>query len=557
MNSFVRKTLIFVLVMFAVAISGWYGRKVYKRATENRLLSEARQYLEKKDPRNASLCLQRALQVNPYSCQASILTADMLEAAGTPAALSWRIHASQLQTNNMELRLAWAHTALKLNELRSAAQALDGLDDKTKHSAAYHKLAGALTWEIGLPLDAEREYTQALKLEPTNNTIKLNLATIQLVSTNPIVANAARASLLQIPAASPLRSTALHYLALDAEKHKDYPKAIVYSREIISATNAGYVDKVAHLQLLREANSPDYAAWRSTMDEDARKSPDHAYAMGRWLVASESPAAALQWIRKLPVNIQTNMPVPLVSCDCLISVKDWPGVLAVAEKQDWGEAEFYRLALVAYAEHSQGHQFPEKTAWQKAMNLASHRIDRLARLDEVTAIWNWTARRDEVLQEVLSEFPREKWAADQLMASLYAQGNTGGLGELLEKLYTQDPSNNRLKNNLANIFLLRKSDLDKAGKMAREVYESSPQDPFFTSTYAYALLLQDKVQDAAKVAGTLKTNYLTIPSIAAYYGVVEAHAGHKDLAREPLKLAASASLLPEEREMVRVARSTL
>ena len=45
------------------------------------------------------------------SVEVSKLTADMLEEAGAPAALSWRIRTAQLQTNKVEYRFAWAQTA--------------------------------------------------------------------------------------------------------------------------------------------------------------------------------------------------------------------------------------------------------------------------------------------------------------------------------------------------------------------------------------------------------------------------------------------------------------
>jgi hypothetical protein len=77
------------------------------------------------------------------------------------------------------------------------------------------------------------------------------------------------------------------------------------------------------------------------------------------------------------------------------------------------------------------------------------------------------------------------------------------------------------------------------------------------STYAYALLLQNKTNDAEKIVSEIKPEYRKIPSIAAYYGVVEAEAGHKDAAREALQRAESAPLLPEEKEMVRLASSHL
>ena len=164
---------------------------------------------------------------------------------------------------------------------------------------------------------------------------------------------------------------------------------------------------------------------------------------------------------------------------------------------------------------------------------------------------------NQVLQEVISDFPKEKWAVDELMASYYAKGDTAALAGLLAKVYSANPSDNRLKNNLASVSLLRNADLENAHRLAREAYDSSPDNPFFISTYAYSLLLQKKPEEAVKVLGGLKAEYLKNPSIAAYYGVVQAQTGHKDVAREPLKLAEASRLLPEEKEIVRQAEARL
>src|SRR5262245_56483063 len=180
MNGFVKKTLIFVFAMATVAAVCWTGRKVYKKGTEHRLLAKADRYLEQKDFRNASLCLQRALQLNPLSVEACSLTADMLEASGASAALTWRIRTVQLRTNGIGYRFAWARTALKFQEPQSAAQALSGVDEKLRSTAIFHKLAGALAWDLNDPAAAEAHFLAALQLEPTNETVLLNLSTARL-----------------------------------------------------------------------------------------------------------------------------------------------------------------------------------------------------------------------------------------------------------------------------------------------------------------------------------------------------------------------------------------
>jgi predicted Zn-dependent protease len=198
-----------------------------------------------------------------------------------------------------------------------------------------------------------------------------------------------------------------------------------------------------------------------------------------------------------------------------------------------------------------------ENAWQGALSLSSHRLDRLARLNQLTGTWGWNQERKDLLEEIMSEFPHESWAGEQLVALLYASGETQAMADLLDRMYAADPSNVHLENNLATVLLLLKSDLEKAHRLALESYNSSTNNPFYACTYAYSLLLQSRPQEAVRVIGSVKTDFLKNPSIAAYYGIVEANAGNENLAKGPLKLAESGRLLPEELKLVREAESRL
>jgi hypothetical protein len=128
---------------------------------------------------------------------------------------------------------------------------------------------------------------------------------------------------------------------------------------------------------------------------------------------------------------------------------------------------------------------------------------------------------------------------------------------VLSQVQTNLPDDAQLKNNLANVYLLRKTDLAKAFQLSKEAYDQMPENPFFITTHAYSLLLQSKTAEAIKALETLKPEFLKIPCVAAYYGVVQAQAGHKDLAKESLAVAATGKLLPEEKELVRLAKASL
>jgi hypothetical protein len=104
---------------------------------------------------------------------------------------------------------------------------------------------------------------------------------------------------------------------------------------------------------------------------------------------------------------------------------------------------------------------------------------------------------------------------------------------------------------------LQGTDIERAYQLSSEAYQSATNNPYFISTYAYALLMKNKPDLALKIIGNLKPEYLRIPSIAVYYGAIQVKTGHKDLAREPLTRAAKANLLPEERAIVNSAMAQL
>jgi Flp pilus assembly protein TadD len=97
--------------------------------------------------------------------------------------------------------------------------------------------------------------------------------------------------------------------------------------------------------------------------------------------------------------------------------------------------------------------------------------------------------------------------------------------------------------------------LPTAHRLAKEAFDNEPSDPLVLSTYAYSLLLQGRQDEAVRVLNNLKPPALQIPSVAACYGVIEAQSGNMEAAREPLERAQAAKLLPEEMELVRLAKT--
>lgn len=546
--------VIIIAVAFGVVL---HRRSARTKTNESALISAANQYIAHHDLFHAASSLQSALALNPSSAPATDAMADLLESVGAPDALTWRIKSAKLDPHNAAKRLDWAELAIKANDFPSAAEALNGIDEKSANTAQYHKLKGALAWNIHHAAEAEEQYLAAAQLEPQNPAIQENLAIIRLESTNAAIAEAARASLEQISTNDALRLSALRQLLANALAHKSFSAAQNYSARIVKEPSASADDDMQHLRLLQQNRSPDFSAWLESLEKRSQDSPEQAFLLGRWKALTDGPTNALHWLTSLPDHVQTNLPVPIVKTDCQIAMKDWPAILAEVKSEDWGGANYYKFALQSLAERSLSQKAAADASWNNALELSSRSLDRLSRLAEVTGVWGWSAEKIDVLSEIVGEFPEESWALDQLSSELYAQGKTSEMESLFFKAYSRDPSNPRIENNLANLYLLQKTELPKAFAMAQDAYNSSTNNPFFVSTYAYALLLQDKKADALNVVNGLKTEYLKIPSVAVYYGIVQAESGRKEIARDALKRAEAGNLLPEERAIVQLAKSQM
>jgi hypothetical protein len=92
-------------------------------------------------------------------------------------------------------------------------------------------------------------------------------------------------------------------------------------------------------------------------------------------------------------------------------------------------------------------------------------------------------------------------------------------------------------------------------ELAREVYESAPDNPDYTSTYAFSLHLQKQDAEALKVIERLTPQQLQDPGIAGYYGLILKATGNPAKANAYFALTAKATLTPEEQKLFEQARS--
>jgi hypothetical protein len=535
-----------------VLLFGYVGYRGYKVWKREHLLSMARAFIAKSDEQNAVLALRQILASNPRNLEAMRLMAQLAMDLKSPNALQWRKRVVEFYPNSAKDRLALAETALRFNQFAIATNALAGVAEADRNTADYQKAAGAAAFNIGQWDQAEIHLLEASRLAPTDPLPQLNLETLRIYGTNTALIDQARSALQQFAASTTngnLRCQALRQLIDDAVRFRKTDTALSLSEQLLHETNSVFADNLVRLSLLRAAQPDEFKAFFSKLQQQAASDAAKAYELGTWQAfTARDPAGTLVWLSSLSTNLQSNLRIMGLTADSYSMLKDWPGLQAALNRQNWHESEYMRHALMARALRGQELSAASKTEWEQAAKSANQ-LATLKMLLGVAAQWKWEDEAEELLWVIVNRNPNETWAVQELVRVLYATGRTRPLMMLFNQQFKSFPSNLDMKNNLAATALLLKAFELKPHEMAREVYQTAPTNASYASTYAFSLYLQTNNSEALKVMEQLTPQQLQKPTIAGYYGLILQASGDAPKAKPYLEAATKATLLPEERKL--------
>jgi len=555
-----RKTFIIILCCIAVLLTGYVGYRSYNVWKCSHLMSLAHQFLAKADGRNALLCVQRVLRSDPHNLDATRVMAQLTEAARSPSALLWRTRVVELNPHSLDDRLALAQTALMMRDHATATNALGGVDQAGQSTVAYHNVAGAVAAAANQSALAEAQFLEAAMLDPQNQSVQLNLAVVRLHGTNLAAITEARDSLKQLSSYATnsfLRCQALRELAFDALRHRQGDQALGLSKQLLQETNSTFKDRLLRLDVLQATQPAGFRPALTAFEREAGSDPGKIYELATWQMTKSSPQDALTWLRTLPSNTQTNQSVELLVADCCTLLRDWRGLQSSIARQNWAELEFARHAFLSRALRGQELTDSAKAEWEQALKAANGQKGSLVMLLRLAAQWNWQSEGEDILWTIINRYPGEQWAIQTLGQAMYAGGRTRSLMQLYSQESKRVPSDLSAKNNLAMTGLLLDAQEIKPYDLAREVYQKSPTNASYVSTYAFSLYLQGKNAEALKVIKTLKPQELQDPSIAGYYGLILKATGDRARARAYLDWTVKARLLPEEKKLFDNAKAGL
>lgn len=551
-----RKKLRFAGIAFAVvtclALGAWFfGRPAYRRVREARALEMARQAEAAKDYGNAMVAARKALMFNPTNLEACLIMARMADLSGSPQVVDWRKRIAELAPST-ENQLWLASSAMRVRNpsYALAAHVLDGLAPSATNLPAFHVTAAELALRTGRLDNAAQHFQQAIALEPTNETHRLNLAVLRLQSTNQALVKEARANLQALTRGTNTAAAALRWLVTDELRQTNYARAEALSSELLQRPEATFEDQLQHLTVLNLAGAPGLNDQLANLKQTSATNAAQVYAIAGWMVSRDRADEALKWLSSIPRKVREEPPAPFGFVDCYVALKDWPGLEGYLQNEKWGEREFMRLAYLSRASYEQKHVVAAETRWRGAVYAAGDRLGALTSLLGMASSWGRATAREEMLWQIAQRFPRERWALLELDKQYQAAADTRGLNKLYSMLAAIDPANLSVQNNLATTFMLLNQNLPKAYELAKNIYDREPNNPNFASTYAFSLHQQGRSREALGVLERFPTNALEQPQLALYYGIILAANGDANGAARLLNLARTSRLLPEEEALL-------
>jgi tetratricopeptide (TPR) repeat protein len=540
-----------------VVVLGYTGVHFFHRWQERHLIRRAAAYLSGGDVKLAALSARRAVQMNPTNVDALRAMAQIADRAGDRAAADWWRKVLDLQPNNTDDALALVRAALRVNDLTTAEKTLNALDEAAKRTAGYYAASGRMAEMKKNPMAAERYWAKASEIAPDNKSYQFQLAVVRLGTNDQAKRKLSREVLEQLRSDPKQRAAATRTLINDGVAHHEEARHLqLLASELQSYPEAVFSDRLLYLEILRQVHDVGFTEYLQKLEQDAASKPADLASLLSWMSGNETAAAAVEFAKTLPAESVGKWPVSPALAAAYTSLKDWPGLEQLTRTTEWPPFDFLRHAYLARSLRAQGQKFPAEQEWLAAQKGAST-PQSLLLLAHTAAAWGWDAETVDLLW-VLAKGDDTKLEALQTLYQHYArQGDTTGLYRTLLRLVEVLPNELPLQNNLAQISLLLGADVERARKVAAETRDREPSNGAYASTYAFSLYTQGDVKGALEAMEQLSQDQLRDPSVAVYYGLVLAAGGQKEKAREYLRHAPEANLLPEEKRLVEKAESML
>jgi tetratricopeptide (TPR) repeat protein len=544
-----------IIALVAVALVTWAGYSAYFALRQVRHLQLAREELRNGEPAQAAFFAQLVLQRNPRNPEAMKILGDLARRNGRPwEAIHWLGRRAEISPRDGDALLDFAQLLLQTNQtdaFRRVLEMAETLPDIGPHQGRLVSLKAQQALLSHDRAGAVKIYREWLDRSTAEDPIHCSLANVLAISTDPVESSEGRAMLLRFweERRFPLEtSRSLVALALKDQTTAQAGPWIECLQNDPSATLADHQLAGAALLQAGVEWSPDWLEKLATYC----RSDLQIYQTLVWFRRVRRPHDALAWLQRLPPPAQRSPLVLLGRTEILAETGPWDRVTEILAGEDWGPMEHFRQSFLYQARTSIGTANRSETFALVGKNISrslSRRPGDYFRLVDLMGHWGWSAdKKEQILVEFSAALPDDPAVLLFLIREAETRRDTPALYSFGRRLLVLRPDHPAAKNNVALYGLLLGRDWEDCLRMTRELHERHPEIPGICLTRAFALLLENRTQDALNLVRSLAEKDLESPQAAMYAGLIFQAAGNGSEARKAWSRVRNPSkLLPEER----------
>jgi len=462
---------------------------------------------ERKDFTRARPALAVALAATPDDRTAIGLTAELLDAAGSPEVLPLRERLVQLQPGAVAGREALALSALRLGDWALARALARELPPVTG-------VAADASWQEQLKAREQRKPGEAISRH------RRELA--------------------------------------EAMARKDYAPAKEHARAALADPGAEFIDRLHLASIELNADGRPVAELFTALAPNAAGRGEDVVVFVQWCLLAGEAARVSAWLDTLPGDPQ----MTALKAQAWAVLGDWDRLSGALEAGAWGplSRDTVRLAFAAHFMASRDSAALRRQTWAEAVAKAGAAPQDLAALYRLAALWGWAEEAEDALRLISQASPDQFWAREVLAARLRERKDVAGLKVLADSLREDDPARPRYLFAWARLALLTQRALawTAAKQTMRDLHTAEPANPDYGFGLALALAQTNQAEEALAVLDQLPAEELAAPERGAFlayiYGVARQRSKYEQCAAANRRVA---GLPPEERELFSLGRDAL
>ena len=537
------------MALFLLASLAWWGFRQFRLSQQPALLREAVRAFNDGDYRTVHIAIRRALYVDPDDVGANRLMAEFTGAFGLRESVEWRRKVLELEPESILNLAAFVGSLMEHRVFQRARDTMESVESQFESTSGYHALWAALELAEGHLEAARAHFEQASKLDPSDLDHRLNLAVLQLYSSDPLASEEGWYQLSEFEKQPEVRLQALKARLKFAMAARREDEAVTLAMQLGREPRAAFSDRLLAIEALSFAENAQTAVIWQWLEGESQKSARNAYALISTLNASGEPKRAVELAGELAPAMVTKAPLAIAIAQSYLYLQDWEILSAWLQRAQWEGFEYVQLFIEVYFETVTGNTSMTLSTRRKLKNsiLSAEKIPgALSNLAEFARLWNWDEGRTKALWALADQTKPNAEPLRLLYAFYKEKKDTRNLYRVMLNALINNANGPIARNNVAALGLLLNRDRARCYRLAEENYQSDPDNLAFASTLAFSLYRQNSFSEGLSLLEKADPAELRNSPSALYYALLLVKNGKKGMAIEVSQELSEEFYLPEE-----------